>query len=236
MANFQVNIGLSTSTINELQNSNFHLYGFKAVQTTQGGGAPLVWFKSNNFGPNVKVEWETKYQAYVSQSDIIPNGQITASGKTDIDLGQTWEVNQTGSGPVLNSGANKSISIHNQDPRRWTTGISEKVNGTTNPMCAFPLYGKGLDVIAPITKILLMFATDQVNTGTVIAKAFSTSLLIDLTSDHTRNVGFDIDLGWEWGNNNWAYQYQANANLAPLLIESPAFSPSKEMEGSALVF
>lgn len=49
------------------------------------------------------------------------------------------------------------------------------------PLCALPLYGKQLNAMPPIQKVMLTFATNQVNTGTVIDKAYSQSILIDLT-------------------------------------------------------
>lgn len=233
--NFQVNIGMSASTVKSLQDGNFQLYAFKAVQSSQGGGAPLVWFKSNNFAPTVSIDWKTQFQAYVSSQSIIPNGTITASNSVDIDLDQVWQVDETGSGPVVGGGTNRAISILNEATRQWTTGIAEVVNGESSAMCAFPLYGKQLDVIAPITKVLLMFATDQVNTGTVIFKAFSTSLMVDLTADNVRNVGFDINTGWSWGGFSWGTEYPPNADLVPLLIESPTSVPEPAFKRNALV-
>lgn len=233
--NYQVNIGLTESTVAALQQGKYQLYAFKAVQSSQGGGAPLVWFKSNNFSLTVSIDWLTQYQAYVSSQAIIPNGTITASNSVEIDLGQTWQVNETGSGPVVGGGTDRAISILNEATRQWTTGISEVVAGKSSTLCAFPLYGKQLDVIAPITKVLLMFATDQVNTGTVIFKAFSASLMVDLTADNVRNVGFDINTGWSWGGYSWGTEYPANADLVPLLIESPSTAPNTAFERRALV-
>ena len=80
----------------------------------------------------------------------------------------------------------------------------------------------------------MMFATDQVNTGTVIFKAFSTSLMVDLTADNVRNVGFDINTGWSWGGFSWGREYPPNADLVPLLIENPSFAPATQFERLAL--
>lgn len=228
MANFEVQISMDAATVEALQNGNFSLYGFKAVQTNQGGGAPLVWFKSQNISLTTQVAWQTQYQAYVSNSAIIPNGTITASNEVDIDLGQTWQVQQTGDGPVVDGGPARAISILNESSRPWTTGISQVVDGAANPLCAFPLYGHSLDVIAPIEKVLLTFATEQVNTGTVIFQSFSQSILIDLTSANQRNVTFNINNGWSWGGFNWGRTVPASTDLVPFLIESPAFAPDPE--------
>lgn len=221
---YEVDITMTTDTVNALVNGNYYLYGFKAVGSTIGGGAPLVWFETKTFSTNTQVQWETQYQAYTSKSQIIPNGQIVASFDADIDLDQVLQVNSSaGTGDVSSAGGVASaISILNQTSSPFTCGISEVQDGKSKSLCAFPLYGHGLDVIAPIEKVLLMFATLQVNTGTVIEKAFSSSYLIDLTGapDNERSVTFDINAGWSNGGGTWAQQYQPNAELAPILIDT----------------
>jgi hypothetical protein len=218
---YRVNIKMTPDTVRALDQGNYKLYGFKAVKSNNKGGAPLVWFKSENYSAITNVKWLVQYQAYTSNSDIIPNGEIIASFVTDIDLAQTLEVESSkGIGSVKRNGTAGAISIQNKVAKSFTCGISQMTDNDTNPMCAFPLYGNQLDVIAPIEKVLLMFATESVNTGTVIEKAYSRSILIDLTSapGNQRMVQFDINNGWDWAKELWAEQYEANQELAPLLI------------------
>ena len=75
------------------------------------------------------------------------------------------------------------------------------------------------DIIVPIEKVLLMFATEAVNTGTVIEKAYSEGVLIDLTSEQTRKVTFGINSGWDWGGEPWGTVVDENEALSPILIE-----------------
>ncbi len=232
MANYTVNISLDGPTLDKLDQQGYSLYGFKAVQSTIGGGAPTVWFKTTNFAPSVSVQWEETYQAYVSHSEISQDTTIVASGDTPIDLGQQWEVDDKGKGSVLNKGPSTAISILNTKTKPWTTGISQKgADGKFTSLCAFPLNGMGLDVIAPIQRVLLMFATNQVNTGTVIFQAFTAAIVIDLTAQNTRNVAFDINTAWAWGNFGWAQQLTASTNIVPYVIETSTFSPAAEVAG-----
>ncbi len=221
---YEVDVTMSTDTVTALLNGNYYLYGFKAVGSTIGGGSPLVWFETQTFSTNTQVSWQTQYQAYTSKSQIIPNGQIVASFNADIGLDQVLQVNSAaGTGDVTDTGGvSSAISILNLTTSPFTCGISEVQGGQSKSLCAFPLYGNGLDVIAPIEKVLLMFATLQVNTGTVIEKAFSSSYLIDLTGapDNMRSVSFDINAGWSNGGATWATQYMPNADLAPILIDT----------------
>ncbi|AUX43503.1 uncharacterized protein SOCE26_049520 [Sorangium cellulosum] len=232
---YAIDIAMDQNTVNALSNSGYYLYGFKGVQTTMKGGAPLVWFQTDTFSLATHVSWEEQFQAYTSLSSIIPKGQIKASAAYDIDLGQTLQVQDPkGTGAVVQGGTPGAISILNQTTTQFACGISQvqDVGGTptATPLCAFPLYGNGLDVMAPIELVLLSFATLQINTGTVIYKAFSQGILIHLTGVTERAVSFDINKGWSWGGGSWAQTVQASADIAPLLIESTTSLSMKTLE------
>lgn len=221
--NYQIIIDMSDETVAKLDSGGYFLYAFKAVAAGQEGGAPTVWFKTETYSLTTTVDWNKQYQAYTSQNEIVANGQIVASASYDIDLHQTLQVvTDRGTGQVVQGGQALAIAIDNQTSTEMTCGISELVGSKANPMCAFPLYGNQMDVIAPIEKVLLMFATDSVNTGTVIERALSVSLLVDLTADNQRSVEYDINQGWAWGGGAWATEYAPETALTPLLIETAA--------------
>ena len=217
---YEIDVTLSADTVTQLKDEGFALYGFKAVATTIGGAAPLVWFRTLTFLNTTKVKWTEQYQAYISTSAIITNGEIDASANVDMDLGATANVDAAGNLTPVGGGTAGAISINNQSTNHWTCGISQMAGTTANPMCAIPLNGKMLDVVVPIEKVLLTFASNTVDTGTVIYKCFSSGLMIDLTASNTRAVAFDIDKGWSWDGGTWATEIAPNANLVPLLIET----------------
>lgn len=225
MANYQVDIDMETATVETLRNQGFQLYGFKAVRAPLGGGAPVVWFKSDTYSTNTDVNWETRFEAYTSNSAIIPNGRIEASNHVAIDLEQTFKVTgSAGTGTVVGEGTRAAISILNETAAPFTCGISQVQNGTASPLCAFPLYGHHLDVIAPIEKVLLLFSTRPVNTGTVIEQSYGPSIFVDLTGapENRRQVSYDINRGWSWDGGVWARQIRPSESLVPLLIENQA--------------
>lgn len=227
---YAISVDMSEETVNALDQGGFFLYAFKGVQTTQKGGAPTVWFQTETFSISTDISWVEQYQAYSSKSKVVPNGQIKASASYDIDLGQTFKItSDKGTGEVVQGGTSGAISIHNETQTQFTSGISQVVEGKASPLCAFPQYGGNLNVMAPIQKVLLMFSTLPVNTGTVIYQAYSSGGLFDLTGVTERHVSFDINKGWSWGGGAWGRQVQANADLVPLLIESSA-----ELEERAL--
>ncbi len=218
---YQVNISMSQDTVTELSAQGFNLYGFKAVKTTAGGGAPLVWFQTTTFGLTTSVNWTEQYQAYTTGSQAITNGIITATNAYDIGLQQTLDVTSTtGVGSVNTlSGTANAISILNKTSTPFTCGISQMQGSVATPLCAFPLNGNMLDVIAPIELIILMFATTTIDTGSVVYQAFSQGILLDLTSEPTTPCSFDINNGWAWGGGPNGQAIQAQANLVPFLIQ-----------------
>lgn len=230
MANvdYQVTITMTTDTVTKLVGGNYNLYGFKAVQSTQGGGLPLVWYRTDTYSASTNVSWQALYQAYTSSSAIVANGQIEVGFSADIDLGQMLNVVGGGTGTVVSGGSESAISIRNTTATPFTCGISETITGGAKPICAFPLYGNNVDDFTPIQKLLLMFSTNQIKTGTSIdyiynsysLLSYSSGILIDLTDAQQRAVNYDINQGWSWSGFAWATSVPSNSNLVPLLIEN----------------
>jgi hypothetical protein len=225
---YQVNISMSGETVTSLSQNGFSLYGFQVVQSSSGG-SPTVWFQTNDFALNTAIVWSVNYQAYTSQSQIIPQGTITADASYPADLGQVLTVsNPMGIGDVSDTtgtGAMQmGISIINQTTTPFTCGISQQQpSGGFGPICAFPLFGNNMDVIVPIEQVFLMFSSIPVNTGTVIEQAYGPGILINVTDPNTQSVSYDINQGWSWAEMaSWAQAYPPNQSLVPLLIQPVA--------------
>lgn len=251
MTDYTVTINMDADTISALSQSNFYLYGFKAVSSSDKAGRPLTWFKMGSekkILSKTYVEWSDNYQAYISNDKIVENTQIRVGNPVDIKTGQTWELDKG----VTNMGPSNDISILNETGDQLTCGISEKLDDQAEfqPYCAFPLYSQNLQIITPIEKILMMFSTENVAPGTVVtylydlkatganagtyhAKVIETAvesnnlasilsgILIDLTGSTQREVTYSINEGWNWGEGVWAEDVAVTANLVPLLILGP---------------
>jgi len=222
---YEVTINMTAQTVSQLLAAGFFLYGFKAVQTSMTSGSPVVWFSTQQFSATTTVNWQEQYQAYTSNSQIIPGGNIVASFAASITLGETLNVEAGGVGNVTSTGVPTAISILNTVSTPFTCGISELQGASYNALCAFQLFGNNEDVIAPIEKVFLMFSTQPVNTGTVVEQSYGPGLLIDLTASNQRSVNYDINAGWSWGGFSWAQQFPPNSNLVPLLIEPSSPAP-----------
>ncbi len=88
-----------------------------------------------------------------------------------------------------------------------------------------------MDDVTPVQKLLLIFSTNQMKTGTAIdyiygaysLASYSPGIFIDLTGAQQRAVNYDINEGWSWGGYAWAREIASNSNLVPLLIEDGNF-------------
>lgn len=231
--NVTINIKMNADTIQKLLASQYTLYGYKAVQSTDKAGRPLVWFGTQSYSTITVVSCSDSYQVYTSSSSIVSDEQITVGFSTDILCGQTLQVLDGGGGRVINMGNPDNVSISNQASTEFTCGLMQEqvINGNPSafvPYCAFPLNGLNLQEIRPTNKILLIFATAKINSGTVVVDSADSTIppgangpgiIIDFSAMSSCTVTYDVNLGWNWDNNAWAQQIPANANLTPWLIE-----------------
>ena len=154
---YEIDITMSSDTATSLKDNGYQLYGFKSVQTSAKGGAPLIWFATSTFSVATKVKWSEQYQAYTTNSSAISGGSVTASYSVNMDLGWIFDVSTSaGTGGTPGTGGNpKAITIENTSGDQFTAGISETVvnaDGTSssNPLCAFNLFGTTTLQIAPV--------------------------------------------------------------------------------------
>jgi hypothetical protein len=224
---------MTQDTVNNLTSNKYQLYAFKGVQTS-ASGYPVVWFVTTTFGLTTAVKWSEQYQAYTTTGSLVPGGSVTATNPYNINLHQTFDVTgSSGTGVVVNGGVESAITIANQTSPGvpFIAGISEIVGTSSNPLCAFTLFGTTTLQIAPVEQVLLMFATQTYNTGAVIENAFTSGVLVDLTASNQRSVNYDINTGWSslpTAGASWAQLVSNNAPLAPLLIDTPTATASRD--------
>jgi hypothetical protein len=231
----QVKIEMTPETVRLLLASRNYLYALRAVKSSDRAGRPLVWRQIRDYSTATFVSWQDLYRAYTSSSPIVAETTINVGFSASITPEQTLSVEAGGVGSVVAGGPAEKISILNTVDTQFTCGLSENSSegGSDGfPYCAFPLYGSNLQQIGPLEKVLLTFATESLPPGTVIGSvlgsrlseytlaSFTSSVLIDLTGATERDVSYDINLGWSWGEAPWARSIPAGANLVPWLIEA----------------
>jgi hypothetical protein len=222
MTTYKTVVHIEDSTeLAKMKDAGYNLFAFKAVKSS-AKGAPTVWFETGNYLKNTSISWEQKYQAYISGDELQADVTILASNYENMDLGWVMDVDPNGNCKVDPNGPVKTgISVYDeQGGEEWTCGISTKVGDQFNILCAFPLYQDNLIAMQPIEKVLLIFATDKITTGTVKMQAFGPGILIDLTGapQNTRTVDYSLSSGWNW-EGSWARRVSPKSDLNPLLIE-----------------
>jgi hypothetical protein len=222
MATYTITINMTDDTVRELQNLDFSLYGFKAVKASGNAASPLVWFATEGYSRRTTVEWKTAFQAYSSSSEIVPMGTVTARAVYGIDLGQTFIIeSELGVGRVEREGTATAITISNKVRKRFTCGISQETDGAFAQVCAAPVIPGLRDIFIPVEKVLLFFATERYNPGTVITRAFGPGLLVDMTGapNNRREVSFSVQERWTFSG-TFAQPVRSRTDIVPLLVES----------------
>jgi hypothetical protein len=220
---FQLTITMTADTVEALAASGDTLVGFKAVAASDRAGVPLVWFATTSYSLATAVAWQASYQAYTAIHAVAPSVQIDAIAAYAIQLGQVLDVRlAAGTGAVLTGGTDGAITIDNETTTQLTCGISQQRAGTAAPIVAFPLYGKQLQVIAPVDQVLLMFSTAALAPGAVVTTAPAPGVLVDLSAVHARALHYDINQGWSADDGAPGLStIAAGASLASLLILPP---------------
>ncbi|UEM24975.1 hypothetical protein JL100_033320 (plasmid) [Skermanella mucosa] len=220
---YTLTITMDDTTVNDLLNSGYYLYAYKAVQAANAnGGAPLVWFQTQTISENTVITWTESYEAYTSTETSFTDGTvINASASYPINLGQELQVNSVaGTGTIVNSSNTSVISILNQTSTQFTCGISQSVQGSSgSQLCALPLYGNNLDTITPVEQVLVVFQTEQVDTGSVVYQCYAPSLLVNMTGMTAASISYDINTNWSGNTEGWCTQYEAGTDITPILVQ-----------------
>jgi hypothetical protein len=211
---YSVTITMSTATVQALAASNYALYGLRGVESSDAAALPLVWLRTQAYALSTRLQYTGALQAYTSMSALAPGALIDVGFAASTATGQLLTVDAAdGSGDVTGDGAPGAVSILNATNRAFACGVCED----SGPVCAMPLYGDGLQLIAPVPKVFLMFATTPMWLGTAIALSTGPGVLIDQTGEADRAVRFDINDGWSAGGSVWADPLPPRTNLVPLL-------------------
>ncbi len=228
---YGITISMDQNTVDTLLGAGYSLYAFKAVQGPNTG-APLVWFQTNKFALSTAITWTEQYQAYSSTTAVQSGATITASSTYPVNLGDMFTISgSSGTGTITTDGSSPiGVEIYNSTTSMFSAGISQlNSSGQSNPMCAFTLYGQMDDLIVPIEQVMLMFATQPVNTGAVIMTSFSQGIMVDLTSINSRTVSYGINTGWNTSGQPGMTIYPPKTAMQPLLIQSSASTTKLSM-------
>jgi hypothetical protein len=226
MSDHTVSISLDQTTIDALCASNYYLYGFIGVKSSDLSGLPSVWWSTQDFFKTLTITWALdKIWVFTSSAKSIePGDQIQIGNKVPISRDQTFIVNNPGGAGKIKNGSSPSgvIDITNSTKTPYNCGITiETPNNQSvdNPIVELPLYGNSMQALVPLAKILLMFSTKKLQLGTLVKTSSGPCIFIDMTSNSKVNVWYDINGGWTWDNQSWASSIAANQDISSVVIK-----------------
>ncbi|MBY8882665.1 hypothetical protein [Actinacidiphila acidipaludis] len=200
---YSIDITMSPTTVSALANGRYQLFMFKAVQSAVGGGKPTVWSATSRYSALTKINWTEQYYAYASTQEIRNGVNFMGSDTAQINLGQFLDVSANALVSVSNGGTPQGITARNLTTTPFTTGLAQPGPGGSEPapVCAFPLYGKNMDLMIPLQKVALVFAAAPLEQGMVIESSIGPAVLVDLTTQNAATLQYDINKGWSWTGN-----------------------------------
>jgi hypothetical protein len=232
---YSVVIDIDSQSVTTLLQNGYWLYAFQGADGP-ADGVPVVWFNTQAISAVNTITWEEYYSGYTSTTtNLAPGTQIVATFSAPMSLGQEMSVAAGGIGTVTNTGTPGYLEVLNTTNTPYTCGVSVLNPSTnlSNPIAAFPLFGQGLDSFVPVEYCFFMFATQAVNTGSVVEQSFAPGILINMTGQTAPvTVSFDINNGWSGPGNTT--NYPANASLQMLINPGGASAASVRAAQRAL--
>lgn len=235
---YGVTITMDAETVAKLAASGNYLYGLAAVECSDAAAQPLVWLRTRAYTASTLVQWKAEYQAYTSTftGALSAGTQVNAGFSADIELGQTLAVDGAGGiGTVKGLGSAGAVSILNHTTQQLTGGVALARNdGSFGGVCAVPLYGKTLQIVRPLPRVLFLFSTQDAPVGTVTDLATGPGVLVELAAGATRALSFETNAGWSWGEAPWARAVGAESSLKPLLVQATPPLQAQALEAASV--
>jgi hypothetical protein len=217
---FEILISLNEKTIDALSRSGYSLYAFHVVACSDKAGLPLVWFKQATFSSTISLKWKDNYEAYTSSSKLNAGNPIRVGFTVPIQLGQLLKVRDGGIGDVTPGKIETGISILNTSKTEFVCGTSSTISNPAGQMCALPLYGGTMQIIAPLAQVFLMFTQQRYEPDTAVEVSTGPGMTVQVSDSETRDVTFDINKGWCWGNFAWGREIPANSDITHQIVRT----------------
>lgn len=216
---YSISISLDNETLAALQANGYQLQVFKGVKGPSSG-RPTLWSGITTFAPQVKLSWQVQYGGYTDLQTLQNGIVVNASGQRQMELGDTLTLESDGSLSLSTNGMEGAFAIASNQTQEWLCGLTQSMNGAApSAICAFPLFGQQTDYMEPYETVALVFASGQIDTGTVVEEAESSFCLVTLSGSNTSiGLSFDINKGWDTNGNPAAAVFQNSVSLASKLI------------------
>ncbi len=219
-SNYKLTIKMDATTLTKMKEERMNMYLFKGVQTKMNV-MPTVWTALSSFLETTTIGWTEQYNAFISNNEARSGVTIDSITSAPMNSGQLAAIDASGFG-TLTVTNNPSVpsdtyAILNQAKTSFTVGLSQASNGVETTICAAPLYGNNLANIIPIERVFIMFASDWLNTGTVLTQTLSSGLLLDMTQNNAIEVSYDYNKAWDAAGASYATTVPALSDFSSFL-------------------
>ncbi len=229
MPNYTITIHISPDDVDTLIKGKYVLYCFKAIASNGVGGFP-IWYKldTSQLSTQIVVDWIDEFKAYNSVSKIENGEEIFIGNSLRTELGYIIDIDKYGNLSSSSQGFGDLIAFRNNSNIEYTVGFTQTAlqsNGKENIVCAFYLFGNGAArVFTPVNKVALIFSSENFQMGTVIERAMSGGILVDLdgADNNNREINFSVNNGWASNNYPWVKNFNYNTDMSLLLTDNIA--------------
>jgi hypothetical protein len=233
-SNYTVTVDMSNTTATTLMEEGSQLVAFAATQGTDNQALPLVWSVAASFGTTYTLSWTASYGAFASSTAVAAGTLIVPGTSASINIGQIFSVAAGPVGSVVNGGVSGLITIANTTSSPFSCGLSQTLNNALVPFCAYPLYGNNTQELMPLSIVVMFFTTAPLEVGEAYSPAMPMALTdklaadatgpaveINLTSQTTATVSYDINNGWTVPQGQPAQTIQSSQILPTLIQPTP---------------
>jgi hypothetical protein len=217
-------IRMSEETLGALAASGHYLYGLSAVRSADAAGRPAAWLQTRGYAMHTRVRPPAAFRAFTSMSaaPLVDGARVHPGFHAPAEPGQTLVVELAGGGGEMRErGAPGAVSLLNTTAVQLTGGLACLVDGEATPIHAAPLYGGGLQVIAPLPTLLLFVSPWPSPPGTLVSTSTGPGVLLHLVSGAECRLEFHVNRGWSWEKGVRATPVPAQSDLVGLLVEYP---------------
>ena len=226
MGGFSINVEINPLDLFGLKENGYKLYVFKAVKTSCEGAACV----GSVFGPEflltqTQINCEEEVHAYISDDVVEENKVIYPRQRISLKSGNSIQIDSSGHFQATQTGRGHGIHVQSKTNASYTIGLAQKIwtiekNVAPSILFATSLTGVGKSCTMTTTdKVLLIFSTENYDSGTPLHKTISTGAFIDMSGFAHRAVSFNLENGWQAHGADWLKVIPAFRNLKDLLLE-----------------
>ncbi|WP_328318314.1 twin-arginine translocation signal domain-containing protein [Streptomyces sp. NBC_00388] len=222
---YALRVNMPAGTVRQLTAAGRRLMVFKAVQSEQNtGGLPVLWASTDTYTTRTELAWTERYYAFVTARETPVGARLGGVEFIPVSPGQTFDVGPGARGTVIAGGTPGAITISDTTAAPLSCGLAQPGphGGLPVPVCSLPLAGQGQNVVFPLGQVVLAFATDRSEPGSVMETAPGPAVQIDLDRMNSADLSYDVESGWSW-DGDFAAVVPGGGFVGALVHPAPGF-------------